>query len=422
MSTEPFSDASGLAANGFTLAIDHTADEFYQEDVTSGSPIPISSGAFTSANGFLSVSLNPYDGAVSSPPEAGNWLLEIPATMGFAYISAPNAQGLDGNVSGAQGQGDTSQNLVPFVSNATCPSVATAQSYEFLTFPSANSAQAWDFETDTAYGSVTLATLQDGAVVNLTGIQQFLLPDEDVKPGTAVSLNPGPGAISGSCGSSAGGDLISVSYVDIDGVSHYAEIDLASGFLLESNKGMGVENFGISNVLGAGDGAVGLLTPSSAVDEAGIVEDTYRGFVRVPDSYTTTSAFSGSGVGSNSCASFKSELKSLPTQPSATTIYGGEFAGNDPKTNAASNCDVAIDLGKQDSSVNGLFTAATLYFGSSFPLNNPSLTGAPGVAYSIPAIAIAGQIGGQHAVFVLAQDTVSGSGHAVAIYLLHSGS
>lgn len=420
MTTEsPTTSAGGLSL-GYTFTLDHTASIFDQEDISGGSPIPISRGSFKSSNGFIGSALNPYNGVSVASPEVGNWLLEQQGVMGFAYISAPNATGLDGNVSGPQGQADTSQNLIPFISNASCPNVAGKHTYQFLTFPGTTGQNAWDFQTDAAYGTVQVATLQSGTVDNLSGITQYLLPGGQVSPGTAVTLNPGPTDMSGSCGLSAAGSLMSFSYNDILGVPHYAELNLASGFLLESDTGVGSENQGVSNILGAGYGAIGLQQPSAAVGATTLAGGNFKGFIHASDSYTSTASFSGAATSSGACTSFAKSIKSLPSRPSANAIYGGEYAGNDPSVSKTANCDMAIDLGSEDSKNNGLFPDATVYIGSAFPLNNSGIGTGPGTSYSIPAVAIVGQINGQNAVFLLAEDTVAGLGHSVGIYLLHS--
>jgi hypothetical protein len=101
--------------------------------------------------------------------------------------------------------------------------------------------------------------------------------------------------------------------------------------------------------------------------------------------------------------------------PSANTIYGGEFAGNDPSSKANANCDIAIDFGTpKGSGNNGLYTEVTVYVGTAFPENGL------GSLYSFPAVAVAGQIKGMNAVFLLGVDTAGTPQRAWGIYLLQS--
>jgi hypothetical protein len=75
------------------------------------------------------------------------------------------------------------------------------------------------------------------------------------------------------------------------------------------------------------------------------------------------------------------------------------------------NCNVAIDLGAQTG--NGLYPNATVYVGQAFSANTVSQ------AISFPAVAIAGQINGKYAIFLIgSQNTFSQPGWG--IYLLQS--
>ena len=106
---------------------------------------------------------------------------------------------------------------------------------------------------------------------------------------------------------------------------------------------------------------------------------------------------------------------SVAALPSANTLYGGEFLRttggvtvNDPTgANGSENCDVAIDLGLEDSANNGLFRNATVFIGSNYPpfsATNPwNCFGTTSVcAVSFPAAAVVGQVQGQYVIFVVA--------------------
>jgi hypothetical protein len=95
-----------------------------------------------------------------------------------------------------------------------------------------------------------------------------------------------------------------------------------------------------------------------------------------------------------------------------TLIYGGDYTNEDPSTSSSGygNCDVAIDLGAQDSSNNGLYPQATVWIGAAYAGNTTGNT------YSFLAVAIAGQINGKYAIFLLGFDNVQ----PWAIYLLQS--
>jgi hypothetical protein len=96
-------------------------------------------------------------------------------------------------------------------------------------------------------------------------------------------------------------------------------------------------------------------------------------------------------------------------------IYGGDFPqvngqDNPPaSSNGFGNCDLAIDLGTQDPSNNGSYPHAMVWMGASYAANTTGKT------YSFPAMAIAGQLNGKNAIFVLGVDSTPW-----AIYLLQS--
>ena len=84
----------------------------------------------------------------------------------------------------------------------------------------------------------------------------------------------------------------------------------------------------------------------------------------------------------------------------ANPIYGGDFPNNDPSTSTDGygNCDLAIDLGTQDSSNNGLYPNATVWMdGVSGHLLSPIFW----QTYPFPAVAIAGQLDAKYAIFLI---------------------
>ena len=101
---------------------------------------------------------------------------------------------------------------------------------------------------------------------------------------------------------------------------------------------------------------------------------------------------------------------------SSTLIDGGDFPkanGQDNPSaspNGFGNCDLAIDLGTQGPSNNGSYPQATVWMGASYAANTTGKT------YSFPAVAIAGQLNGKNAIFVLGVDSTQ----PWAIYLLQS--
>jgi hypothetical protein len=168
--------------------------------------------------------------------------------------------------------------------------------------------------------------------------------------------------------------------------------------------------------LGASYGAIGLPQPSSALSTSAVASAQYQGILYGAASGTSASINSAGFrlIGSFGYSNLQSSCPTLPAPETSTILYGGEFADNDPSANAFGNCDLAIDLGAQDASENGLYPAATVYVSGSFPNNG---LGAP---YSFSAVAVAGQIGQKFAIFLIGVDTTGVPAQPWGIYLLQS--
>jgi hypothetical protein len=359
-----------------TFSIDRTANTFVQygyDDTSAYESAVATSGGFTTLpNGILNIGVTYGSGGLGggtlyNPPQSINWALEWPGQGGFA--------GLKG------------QTVAPFAPNQTCPSLATPQAFQFVTFPKAGDS------TGTAYGSVSVGT--SGGTVNFASISQ-----SNISGGAAA--NPSPASVTGTCGPTVYGQTIGVPNTDTvtpTGATSSATIALApTGFLVEGNGGT-------ENVLGAGLGAVGLPQPSSPLTASAMVGAQYAGFI-----YNTgAAAISNRNVVAVAPASriaafgnlnLATACSPLPAPQTGTILYGGEFAGNDPSSNPNENCDFAVDLGAQDPRNNGLFPNATVWVGATFP-GNPT-----GGSYSFPAVAVAAQLQGKYAIFLIGLDAV----------------
>jgi hypothetical protein len=321
--------------------------------------------------------------------------------------------------------------VAPLVAAVQCPNIATAQTYQFVTIPgglvsSAAGPQqfAWNPTTDTAFGSVDISST--GSMVSFTNFNQSTFPSPSTGKAGTPPLQPQPSSttVMGACAPTFFGNTISLPNPLIitdpglpgQGQNAPPTATLAigpTGLLVEDN---GVNSLGIyQTALGAGTGAVGLPKPTSALDTGAVIGKQYLGFVY------------GSGVYSNAASPAKgwsSHLVSFgfPTTPSdcastapstSTMIYGGDFRNDDPTTgtNGLGNCDLAIDLGPQDSANNGSYPMAKVWMGANYAANTTGKT------YSFPAVAIAGQLSdGKSAIFLIGFDSTQPWG----IYLLQS--
>jgi hypothetical protein len=320
------------------------------------------------------------------------------------------------------------QPVTPLVAATQCPSNSAAQTYQFVTIPAAlmkpaaGAAQVpstWNPATETAYGSVAVSA--SGGTVNFSNIQQFTLPSVG---GSGVPAQAPPTAVAGMCGSTFFGNTIVLpgQLVITDPGSSgttaaQATVGIGSSGLLVEDNGVitnGADAGDYQNALGAGTGAVGLPQPSSQVNTATLLSSQYLGFIygagvyggnaNAPTGWTSNVASFGFPTTPTTCASVAAST--------GTLIYGGDFSGDNPAaaTSGYGNCDLAIDLGTQDAANNGLYPHATMWVGGSFAANKTKAN------YSFPAVAIAGQLNGKYAIFVLGVDSTQ----PWAIYLLQS--
>jgi len=320
----------------------------------------------------------------------------------------------------------TGQPVAPLVAATACPDSTTAQTYWFVSIPGAISTGSgvtplggWNPSSDTAYGSVDIAA--SGSKVTFNNIKQYTLPPPGGAPGKPTYP---ASSTTGACGSTYSGYLtvIPADYevqYDANGNPTYpaqASIGIGeSGLLVEDNgKAHGTYSTLYENSLGAGTGAIGLPKPSSKLDTSALVAAQFQGFIYAAGIFNQSQ---GSRIGWSShpaSLGFASTPASCAAVAASTPtmIYGGDYANDNPgaSPDGFGNCDFAVDLGSQDD--NGLFPSAKVYVGRSYSGNTTGNT------YSFPATAIAGQIGGKYAIFLIASDTTSKQ--AWGVYLLRS--
>jgi hypothetical protein len=381
----------------------------------------INSGVLSaSSRGLLSLGLTAhytFDSGAATP----KWVATTyapPKSGGLALELAGQAGGL------VQLQG---QPVTPLVATTQCPSNSTAQTYQFVTIPGplfntgagGQQPYTWNPLSDTAYGRVDIST--SGSTVNFKNIKQFTLPSPPLG-GSGAPSNPSPSSVTGACGVSAYGNTISIPgqvIVTNPGPGAPPTVQAIVGIgptgLLVEDNGLitsGGANVGAyQNTLGAGTGAVGLPRPSSPLDTGAIVGAQYLGFVYGSGVYSSGSITGGS----SHLVSFGFPSEPLPRNCSSvatgtsTLIYGGDFPSDIPSSDGfGNNCDLALDLGAQDTANSGLYTNATVSIGTGYAnMITPT---------SFPAVAIAGQLQGKFAIFVLGVD----SNQSWAIYLLQS--
>lgn len=326
------------------------------------------------------------------------------------------------------------QPAVPFVAANQCPNLSSTQTYQFITIPgpfltfgTAPGDLGWDPAAETAFGSVDISTT--GSTVNFQNIRQFTLPSTG---GSGMPAQPPPSSLTGICAPTYFGSTITLpgqATVTDPGVSAgtspvspQAIIGIGPSGLLVEDNGYNV-NLALTNpppplpyenALGAGTGAVGLPVPSTGVDTGAVVGAQYLGFIYAAGQATGSISWS-SHLASFGFSAVPSSCASV-TASTSTLVYGGDFPQSNGQDNPAAspdgfgNCDFAIDLGSQDSVNNGRFPNATIWVGAGYAANTT------GASYSFPAVAIAGQLNGKYAIFLIGED----SSQPWAIYLLQS--
>lgn len=307
------------------------------------------------------------------------------------------------------------QPVQPLVAATQCPN-SSAQTYQFVTIPTAQ----WDPITDTAYGSVEIAS--SGSDVTFQQIQQYILPPAG---GTGASpqhpAQPSTSSVHGACGPTFFGNITNVPgqlVVTDPGIGTslpaQAQIGIGSSGLLVENNGYPAVMAGTSpaidyeNVLGAGNGAVGLPKPSSSLDASAVAGAQYLGFIYEAGASSPAVTWSSNLV-SFGFSSVPTDCPSAKASSTTPLIYGGDF---DPASSkdGFGKCDFVIDLGVPQDSSNSLYTQAKVWVGESYPGYSAAIT------YPFPAVAIAGQLGGKYAIFLIGLDSVQ----PWAIYLLQS--
>jgi hypothetical protein len=428
----PYSDANYLA----TYTVDDSMDTFAQFTYSfnigdeqgpqmnySGDSTALARGllgfGITYSNGSYGDAAGNVGGGVSyNPPLGNNWAFELAGHSG-GFV---NLNGMP---------------FVPLVNSQACPDMSKAQTYQFVTIPTyigqpggAGAIAAWNPQIDTAFGTVDVET--SGANVNFTHISQFttsgaaLTSYQDL-PNTPAAITSTTGACSPTFfGNTVGvpNPLTIVNPGEEETVTPGAIVGMGStGLLVESNGNVlgnasnsttGTENAPFQPFLGSGTGAMGLPQPSAPVSTSGLTGAQYLGIVYGGGTSTSnwTSLVASFG--------FSSMPANCPAGTFTTPLFGGDFPANNPGSAAVQanggfgNCDMVIDLGTQDSSNNGLFPSATVTL---YPGFQGSTTNLP---HSFPATAIAGQLNGKYAIFLIGADTTGAPNQAWGIYLFQS--
>jgi hypothetical protein len=404
----PFNVSGSPAAQPNAAAFDRSAHQIaLSSQIRTGAPVNIINGTFTSADtGFLAVTESLAVSPTTQLPSAQNpaitgaWAVEIPGAGALANFLSLHATGLD------------SAGPTAMVQNTACPNFTAPREFLYVTVPYET------MFTDMAdYGIANIST--QGSAVTFSA-QPFLIGSTPQTTST----------VTGGCSQTVLGALTAY---PLNTFGNSAP--LGPELISIGSAGLLVSRFyplnGGSSAFGGGTGVIGVAAPSSPLDVNSVSSAKYNGFIFSPkntvqqsngyDITVLASAFGNHAGASQACSTLQASLAAnnsqsgtVPVLPSPNSIYGGEFLTisatgtvNDPTGAVGSeNCDVAIDLGTQDPSSNGLFPNATVFIGSNCPpfsASKPWTCSSGSVcAVSFPAAAIVGQVQGQYVIFVAA--------------------
>jgi len=312
--------------------------------------------------------------------------------------------------------------------SSSCPSFAAPTTFLYITLPttSANPESA-------DYGTVSISNQGNAVTFHA---QPFMIGQPTPLPASTVT---------GGCSISPFGVPVTAYPLNSNansGVNGTELFAISPGGLLVDSAPLGNPNGGALGQNNNSSGAIGVAMPASSVDVSAVVGAKYSGFLYAPqldaggtfrlttdgdgnpliyDAAVLASAYGDNAGNSPACMVLQNSVAAnlvsagnggtIAAPPSSsTTLFGGEFKNSDPSgaSGMTERCDVAIDLGQQDSQSNGLFPNATIFIGENYPpatdtsvISMPCM-GSSGLpcAFAFPAAAIVGKVNGQFVVFV----------------------
>jgi hypothetical protein len=366
----PVNTYSGAQSPGaWTVTLDNTKNIYTYQSITyPASPI---SGSLQVTNGFTKLSSSGY-------------ALEI---QGRAVILRP---------------GDVTAPLVFAVPQTGCYQITGKLRFQYMGMQVAPSPPVPYTGPILGYGSIVASTDSTGKSWQFENLQ-----------GNIVS---GPGTFTGTCSSTNNQNAISFTgqtllnnYWSRSGLPIIQETPTSN---TQSNIWIGPSGFFVADqsdptaTAPTGASMAGVAEPSSALSTTDMASKTYLGFIYEPAA--TINSPSTTLPVSPATSAVTSPVAFGQVASSGTTMTGGIFP-NDDVTQAPAS-DTMINLGKEDATYNGLYTAVSITVPdpdqNCANYTNTGITATSGInaqgyiTCTFPGIAIAGNPEGKYALFI----------------------
>lgn len=369
----------------WSLSLNDSANTFSYQPVTfPDSPNTPVTGTTSPANGFL---------RLQSTSGGSGYALEV---QGRLAMLRP---------------GDTTAQLVVGVPQTTCYPIPYRLRFEFVGMQAGISSDA--VASPLAYGSFVANTDSSGAswqFQNLQGNAPF-----------------GPAIFSGSCASASGQTSIALSGVGVINQYNYGSSIFDSLTNITTTFTMGPTGIFVidqsnptydpSQGQVAGSASAGVAQPSAPLTTSSVAAGNYLGFLT-----------EGATSGNNPYPALTSPLAFMQANSSGTTMTGGDFPNDD--VTQAPNSDIVINLGAQDSTINGFYSAVKvttldpnqncatyLGEGANVPVT-PGVNAQGYITCTYPAVAVVGNPEGKYVVFLDTYNyTANQLGAPMQIYL-----
>ena len=365
----------------WSLSLDDSKNTFsYQPLTYPASPNAPVSGSFQPSNGFLNFG--------QSNGSSLGYALEIP---GRTTVFRP------GNITNPP---------VVSVPQTSCYAITGRLRFQFIAMQpgSYSSGQENPFTPLLYYGSFVASTSSDGSSWQFANLQGGSLQQQAEGPGKVVGIS-GPTSFTGSCKAANGQANVAIS-----GATVFNGLwSIFSAVQVPTPNTATVLNVGPSGffVLDQSDptatspngaAVIGVVEPSSSLSTSQVAAGNYLGFLYEPENSGTAPAI-------------MTPVAFGQVPATGSTMTGGTFPNDD--VTQTPNSDIVVNLGKQDSTLNGLYPSVAITVLDPFqncanftgyvaggPRGTPGINAQGYITCTFSAVAVAGNPEGKYAIFI----------------------